>query len=904
MAAAAAEAADNATAVKIKNNTLISKKKQGLLYAVLVYFLSDFCYNKTVNNSIEVAMKKIVAGILAHVDAGKTTLAEAMLYRTGKLRKIGRVDHGDTALDTHTLERERGITIFASQAVFSTDKIEVTLLDTPGHVDFSSETERVLGVLDYAILVISGLDGVQAHTRTLWKLLKVYNVPTFVFVTKMDFARKSRDEIIKNLNSELDGSFIDFSDISTVGEELALCSESMMEKFLGGEVLTDDEIAKAIAARQVIPCFFGSGLKTEGIDESIAAMERFTLQKIYPSSFGAKVFKISHDPQGVRLTHIKVTGGSVKVRDIINDEKVSGIRIYSGAKFAASDEVGAGEICVLTGLDNTCNGQGLGFESSGESAVLEPVMNYRIVLPKECDAQTMLPKLRELEEEDPQLHVSWNSHLREIHVGLMGEVQAEILKSIVAERFGVNIDIDSGRVMYKETIADTVEGVGHYEPLRHYAEVHLIMEPLPRGSGLLFKSDCSEDVLDRNWQRLILMHLGEKQHLGVLTGSPITDMKITLAAGRAHVKHTEGGDFRQATYRAVRQGLMKAKSRLLEPYFSFRLEVPNEQIGRAISDIRMKSGTFDSPEDSGGISILKGKAPVTELNGYASEVAAYTGGRGHLYCESAGYDECHNAEKVIAELAYDPEADLDNTPDSVFCAHGGGFGVKWDKVEEYMHLESCLKKEKPFTPSVNRRNLHIDDKELEAIMEREFGKPKYELYRPKEKAADEENETVELSDRKNYVLVDGYNVIFAWDELKSLADTDLGAARERLMEILCNYGAYTKNDVVLVFDAYKVPGNTGERFDFHNIHVAYTKERELGDVYIERLISEIGKNDRVRVVTSDNLIQLSAVRFGVLRMSAAEFEREVDSVHAKIGKFLDEIREKNSKTTVDEITEI
>ncbi|HCT16134.1 MAG TPA: translation elongation factor G, partial [Ruminococcaceae bacterium] len=613
---------------------------------------------------------------------------------------------------------------------------------------------------------------------------------------------------------------------------------------------------------------------------------------------------ISRDPQGVRLTHIKVTGGSVKVRDIVNDEKISGIRIYSGAKFTTSDEVGAGEICVLTGLDKTYNGQGLGFESSGESAVLEPVMNYRVVLPKDCDAQTMLPKLRELEEEDPQLHVSWNSHLREIHVGLMGEVQAEILKSIVAERFGVNIGIDSGRVMYKETIADTVEGVGHYEPLRHYAEVHLIMEPLPRGSGLRFKSDCSEDVLDRNWQRLILMHLGEKQHLGVLTGSPITDMKITLAAGRAHVKHTEGGDFRQATYRAVRQGLMKAESKLLEPYFSFRLEVPSEQIGRAINDIRMKSGTFDSPEDSGGISILKGKAPVTELNGYASEVAAYTGGRGRLYCESAGYDECHNSEKVIAELAYDPEADLDNTPDSVFCAHGGGFGVKWDKVEEYMHLESCLKKEKPFTPSVNRRNLHIDDKELETIMEREFGKPKYELYRPKVKAADEENGEVELNDRKNYVLVDGYNVIFAWDELKRLADTDLGAARERLMEILCNYSAYTKNDVVLVFDAYKVPGNTGERFDFHNIHVVYTKERELGDVYIERLISEIGKNDRVRVVTSDNLIQLSAVRFGVLRMSAAEFEREVDSVHAKIGRFLDEIREKNPKTKVDEITGI
>lgn len=847
-------------------------------------------------------MKKIVAGILAHVDAGKTTLAEAMLYRTGKLRKIGRVDHGDTALDTHTLERERGITIFASQAVFSTDKIEVTLLDTPGHVDFSSETERTLSVLDYAILVISGLDGVQSHTLTLWKLLKFYNIPTFVFVTKMDFARKSREEIIENLNSELDGEFVDFGDEEAVSENMALCSESLMEKYLSGEEIDEKEIAEAIKLRKIFPCFFGSGLKLDGIDKFIKALEEYTIQPEYPEGFGAKVFKISHDSQGVRLTHVKVTGGSVKVREMIGDEKISGIRIYSGAKFTTADEVESGGICALTGLDKTYNGQGLGFEDAGEKPTLEPVMNYRVVLPDGCDADTLLPKLRELEEEDPQLHVTWNSHLKEIHVGLMGEVQAEILKSIVAERFDVKIDIDSGRVMYKETVENKVEGVGHYEPLRHYAEVHLIMEPLPRGSGLVFKTDCSEDTLDRNWQRLILMHLGEKQHLGVLTGSPITDMKITLAAGRAHIKHTEGGDFRQATYRAVRQGLMQAKLKLLEPYFSFRLEVPSEQIGRAINDIRMKSGSFESPEESGGISVLSGRAPVTELNGYASEVAAYTGGRGRLYCESAGYDDCHNAEKVIAELAYDPEADLENTPDSVFCAHGGGFGVKWNKVGEYMHLESCLEKEKPYTPPVNRRNLHIDDKELEAIMEREFGKPRYELYRPTAKKEDEQS-NFEFAERKSYVLVDGYNVIFAWDELKSLADTDLGAARERLMEILCNYSAYTKNNVVLVFDAYKVPGNTGERFDFHNIHVVYTKERELGDVYIEKLISEIGKNDRVRVVTSDNLIQLSAVRFGVLRMSAAEFEREVDSVHAKIGKFLDEIREKNSKTKIDDIIE-
>ena len=848
-------------------------------------------------------MKKIVVGILAHVDAGKTTLAEAMLYRTGKLRKIGRVDHGDTALDTHALERKRGITIFASQAVMTTDNVKITLLDTPGHVDFSTETERTLSVLDYAILVISGLDGVQSHTLTLWNLLKFYNIPTFVFVTKMDFARKSKEEIIDNLNSELDGEFVDFLDERSTGEAIALCDDDMMEKYVSGVNFTDEEIAKVINGRQIFPCFFGSGLKLEGIGEFIEALEKYTTEPKYTESFGAKIFKISHDPQGVRLTHVKITGGTLRVREMIGKEKINGIRIYSGAKYTTVEEVKSGEICALTGLEKTHNGQGLGFEATGEKPMLEPVMNYRVVLPPEVDADTVLPKLRELEEEDPQLHITWNSHIKEIHVGLMGEVQAEIFKSIVLERFGIKIDIDSGKVMYKETIENTVEGIGHYEPLRHYAEVHLIMEPLSRGSGLIFKSDCSEDALDRNWQRLILMHLSEKQHLGVLTGSPITDMKITLAAGRAHVKHTEGGDFRQATYRAVRQGLMQAKSKLLEPYYSFRLEVPNEQIGRAINDIRMKSGSFDSPENSGGMSVLKGRVPVTELNGYASEVAAYTGGRGRLYCENAGYDDCHNSEKVIAEFNYDPESDLENTPDSVFCAHGGGFGVKWDKVPEYMHLESCLKEEKPYFASVNRRNLHIDDKELEAIMEREFGKPKYELYRPVKKNTDDRQVDFDFSERKSYVLVDGYNVIFAWQELKNIADTDLGAARERLMEIMCNYSAYTKNNVVLVFDAYKVPGNTGERFDFHNIHVVYTKERELGDVYIEKLISEIGKNDRVRVVTSDNLIQLSAVRFGVLRMSAAEFEREVDSVHAKIGKFLDEIREKNPKTKIDDVIE-
>ena len=845
-------------------------------------------------------MKKTVIGILAHVDAGKTTLAEAMLYQTGRLRRLGRVDKGDTAMDTHTLEKERGITIFASQAVMNVGELEITLLDTPGHVDFSAETERTLQVLDYAILVISGLDGVQAHTRTLWKLLSVYRVPTFIFVTKMDFARKSREELMDELKAELSDGCIDFC--SDNDEALAMCREDLLEKYLDGEAITDGEIRELVKSRLAFPCYFGSGLKTEGVDELLGGLEKYVAPSVYPEVFGAKVFKISHDPQGNRLTHIKITGGSLKVRDSLKtgdvEEKVGQIRIYSGAKFTTADEVEAGGVCAVMGLNTTQNGQGLGHEASSGEPILEPVMNYRILLPEGCDAKVMMPKLKLLEEEDPLLRITWNSHLQEIHVGLMGEVQTEILKSLIAERFDVNVEIDSGRVLYKETITNTVEGVGHYEPLRHYAEVHLIMEPLPLGSGLKFATDCSEDTLDRNWQRLILMHLAEKQHLGVLTGSPITDMKITLAAGRAHIKHTEGGDFRQSTYRAVRQGLMQAQSKLLEPYYSFRLEIPPEQLGRAINDIRMRSGTFESPEDSGAMTLLRGTAPVTTLNSYAAEVAAYTGGRGRLSLELAGYNECHDSEKVIEEFNYSPEADLDNTPDSVFCAHGGGFGVKWDKVPEYMHLESCLKKKKPYTPQVNHRNLHIDDKELEAIMEREFGPVKYNLYRPKSDTV-QEQKTVELADRKQYVLVDGYNVIFAWDDLKALAQDNLEAARERLMHILCNYAAFTKNEVVLVFDAYKVPGNTGKHFDFHNIHVAYTKERELGDVYIEKLISQIGKNERVRVVTSDGLIQLSAVRFGVLRMSAAEFEREVDAVHAKIGEVLTELKESTPKTTVE-----
>ena len=847
-------------------------------------------------------MKKTVLGILAHVDAGKTTLAEAILYKTGKVRHLGRVDKGDTVLDSHTLERERGITIFSSQAVFEHNDTQFTLLDTPGHVDFSAETERTLQVLDYAVLVISGLDGVQPHTRTLWKLLDLYNIPTFVFITKMDFARLSKEELMNSLKQELDGNFVDFCDESR-DEELAVCREDLLEKYLESETLDDIDIAELIRSRLAFPCFFGSGLKTDGVDEFLDAIEKYTLPVKYPETFGAKVFKITHDRTD-RLVHLKITGGALKVRDTVaigsKQAKISGIRIYSGEKFTPVEKAEAGTVCAVVGLDDAKNGQGLGYEASSKEPVLEPVMNYRIILPNGCDPQTFLPKLKLIEEEDPLLRVKWNPHLQEIYVGLMGEVQTEILKSLISERFGVDVEIDSGKVLYKETIISKTEGVGHYEPLRHYAEVHLIMEPLPAGSGLVFESGCSEDSLDGNWQRLILMHLQEKEHLGVLTGSPITDMKITLAAGRAHIKHTEGGDFRQATYRAVRQGLMQAECKLLEPYFNFRLKIPSEHIGRAINDIRMRSGKFDPPEESDGMTLLKGTAPVITLNSYASEVAAYTGGRGSLFCESAGYAECHNSEKVIEDFGYNPESDLENTPDSVFCAHGGGFTVKWDKVPEYMHIESCLKKEIPYTPVVNHRNIHIDDKELEAIMEREFGPVKYNLYRTKKQEQPQER-FVDFEKKKQYVIVDGYNVIFAWSDLKSLAEQSLESARERLMQILCNYAAFTNYNVILVFDAYKVPGSQTKSFDYHNIHVVFTKERELGDVYIQKLVSEIGKNENVRVVTSDGLIQLTAVQAGVLRMSAAEFEKEVDSVHAKIGEVLDEIKEKTPKSNIGDV---
>ena len=846
-------------------------------------------------------MKKAVIGILAHVDAGKTTLAEAILYRTGIMRKLGRVDHGDTVMDTNSIERERGITIFSSQAQIKYDDIEIALLDTPGHVDFSAETERTLSVLDYAILVISGTDLVQSHTRTLWKLLELYHVPTFLFVTKMDFARFSREEMIASLKAELSENCIDFTELSddSVKEQLAMCREDLLEKYLESGEVEDTAICEIIKSRLCFPCYFGSGLKLDGVDEFLGGLNTYVSENAYPDKFGAKVYKISHDAQGNRLTHMKITGGTLNVRDIVCDnEKVNQIRFYTGSKFATSDTASAGQVCAVTGLTKTKNGMGLGFENTAGEPVLEPVMRYRINIPSDVTPQVAIQKLKILEEEDPQLHITWNEHLQEINVGLMGKVQAEILKSLIFDRFSMDVTIDSGRVMYKETIENTVEGVGHYEPLRHYAEVHLILEPLSRGSGLVFDTKCSEDVLDRNWQRLILTHLYEKQHLGVLTGSPITDMKITLAAGRAHIKHTEGGDFRQSTYRAVRNGLMYAKSILLEPYYAFKIYLPPENLGRAINDIRLADGEFEIGEDAGGLSCIFGRAPVNALNDYASVLAAYTGGRGRITLDLDGYDLCKNPEKVIAEYNYDPEADLDNTPDSVFCAHGGGFPVKWNRIKEYMHLESCLEtiREKP---EVIRRNIHIDDKELEAIMEREFGPVKRPVYTPAKGEPVDNPEIYSAINRKKWFIVDGYNVIFAWDDLSALAEKDIDAARSALCDILSNYSSFTKYNVVLVFDAYKVQGGQGKRFEKGGISICYTKENETADMYIEKLVSQIGKNEQVRVVTSDGLIQLSAVRSGVLRVSAREFESEVEKVSGEIQNVLKRLHNR-AKTSIGE----
>ena len=829
-------------------------------------------------------------GLLAHVDAGKTTLSEALLYVSGARRTLGRVDHRDAYLDTHSLERARGITIFSKQARMETEKHRITLVDTPGHVDFSTEAERTMPILDCAVLVISGTDGVQAHTATLWRLLERYHVPTFLFVNKMDLPGLEKDALMQQLQEQLSPACVDFTaNEDEIAEAAAMCDEALLENYLETGTVTTGNLRGLIARRKLFPCCFGSALKLAGVDKLLEILDIYAPEKAYSPEFSAKVYKISRDAQGNRLSWLKVTGGNLKVRSILNyvnqkgeskEEKLVQLRLYSADKFTAVEEVTAGQLVAVTGLTETYAGQSLGAEPEGDPYALEPVMTYRVNLPKGCDPTQILPKLRLLEEEDPQLHLLMENS--QLHVQIMGKVQLEIFRSQVQQRFGLDITLDDQRIFYKETIENTVEGVGHFEPLRHYAECHLLLEPLPRGSGLVFDTVCPTDVLDISYQKLIIGHLSEKVHRGVLTGAPITDMKITLLVGKAHLKHTEGGDFRQATYRAVRQGLMQAKSVLLEPWYDFVLTMPTEQIGRAITDIRAMGGEFDAPDSAGSLSTLKGTVPASEVKDYADTVAAYTQGKGRLQLTLKGYAPCHNTEAVLAETGYDPEADVENTPDSVFCAHGAGFNVKWHQVKDYMHLESGLKEEK--APQIITRNVHVDDKELEKIMQREFGNVRTPLYNVKASNRPATEEIHIRPPKQKYIIVDGYNIIFAWDELAEQARADLDAARRQLCDILSSFAGYTKCRLVVVFDGYKQKGNPGEKTQFHNIQVVYTKEGETADAYIEALAHEIGNNYAVRVASSDSLVQLSSFGSGVLRLSARELRLEVDAVRKEMGK--------------------
>ena len=949
-------------------------------------------------------MKKLVVGILAHVDAGKTTLAESLLYLTGSIRKLGRVDHKNAFLDTYDLERARGITIFSKQAVFTHKEQDITLLDTPGHVDFSAEMERTLQVLDYAILVISGSAGVQGHTETLWRLLNRYKIPTFLFVNKMDMEGTDRKRLLEELKSKLSDVCVDFSSgqkPEEFRENLAMCDEYVLEKYMDNQTIDPNDIITLIAGRKVFPCYFGSALKVEGVEEFLDGLAEYTRNISYPDQFGAKVFKISRDDQGKRLTFLKITGGNLKVKMLLTnrktsekpegkdedwDEKVDQIRIYSGSKYEAVEEAGAGTICAISGLNKTYPGEGLGIEAVSDMPSLQPVLNYQVILPQGCDVTPMLAKLRQLEEEDPQLHIVWSEQLKEIHVQLMGEIQLEILKSLILERFGVNVEFGTGNIVYKETILEPVVGVGHFEPLRHYAEVHLLLEPSEAGSGLQFFTRCSEDVLDRNWQHLILTHLEEREHVGVLTGSAITDMKITLLTGRAHIKHTEGGDFRQATYRAVRHGLRIAKSILLEPYYQFTLEVPSESIGRAMSDIQRMSGEFDPPEIKEDMAVLTGSVPVASMEGYLNEVNAYTRGRGRLFCTLKGYAPCHNTEEIMNAFEYDSEGDFNNPTGSVFCANGAGFVVEWDKVEDYMHLDSGwrrpkadvseevptgdlsneakgelqsgirsgtqngiqseLKNELRQNTAINRADTRYSDslkldQELEAIFERTFGPIKQNINKSQGSLGYEKKQTVareqasgqvtgqvkgqingkfvgqangqingkyvgkstgqinglatgyanvnkingkEQESVQDYLLVDGYNIIFSWDELNELAKMNMDAARNKLMDILCNYQGFKKCVLILVFDAYKVKGGIGAVQDYHNIHVVYTKEAETADQYIEKVTHEIARKHRVTVATSDALEQLIIMGQGASRLSANDLREEVLRIVNQIRK--------------------
>ena len=846
---------------------------------------------------------KIVLGILAHVDSGKTTLAESMLYLSGSIRKLGRVDHKNAFFDNYELERARGITIFSKQAQLQYHDKEICLLDTPGHVDFSAEMERTLQVLDYAILVISATDGIQGHTMTLWQLLKRYRIPVFLFINKMDINGTDKEEIFDVLQTKLDESCVDFSiaenDENAFWDNLAMCSEELMESFLEDGKLSIAEIAKTISERKVFPCFFGSALKQEGIGEFLSGICTYMEEKDYPDAFSARVFKIASDEQKNRLTYMKITGGVLRTKDILGEgEKVDQIRIYAGNQFRAVNEAAAGTICAVTGLAKTFSGEGLGALVGSHIPVLEPVLNYGIEVLDQCNIHDFYIKMCGLSQEYPELNVIWNEKSQQVQVQVMGAVQLEILKSIIYERFGVNVSFGTGNIVYKETIAAPVVGIGHFEPLRHYAEVHLLLEPLERGSGLVFATNCSEDLLDKNWQRLILTHLEEKKHVGVLTGSEITDMRISLIAGRAHQKHTEGGDFRQATYRAVRQGLKSGQSVLLEPVYAFRLEVPQEYVGRAMTDIQRRNGSFEGPVIENDLAVITGQAPAALMQDYQLEVTSYSKGLGRFSCSLCGYDVCHNAEDVIQNMGYDLEGDTDNPTGSIFCSHGAGYYIGWDQVAEYAHIDNGLfdrKEDDDHISQNNKRNISefgdmfIAQEEIDEIFERTFGNAKKkrnswsrrivssgeENYKGKEHAHQYEDET-------EYLLVDGYNIIFSWDELRSLSETNIDSARDKLMDIMCNYQGYKKVELILVFDAYKVHGGKGEVFDYHNIHVVYTKEAETADQYIEKVTHEIGKKHKVVVATSDRLEQMIVWGQGAKRLSAQGLREEIETINNEI----------------------
>ena len=853
------------------------------------------------------AKKHCCIGVLAHVDAGKTTLSEGLLYVSGTLRKLGRVDHQNAFLDTEALERERGITIFAKQAELVTDTAHITLLDTPGHVDFSAEMERTLQVLDCAILVISGTDGVQSHTRTLWRLLKRYEVPTFLFINKMDLNGADKAALMDDLTRDLDTGCVDFTAPPEERDEnAAMGSEEALEQFLETGTIPDDMLAGLIARRKIFPCWFGSALKVEGVEEFLAGLSRYAVQPDYPVQFGAKVFKISRDSQGARLTWLKITGGSLKAKTILSggsedarwQEKADQLRIYSGTKFKVADEVTAGSVVAVTGLTRTYPGQGFGCEPDSPGAVLEPVLTYQLILPDGVDPHTALPRLKQLEEEDPMLRIVWSERWKEIHVQLMGQIQLEVLQRLISDRFGMVVTFGSGTIVYKETIANTVEGVGHFEPLRHYAEAHLLMEPGERGSGIRVTSACPTDQLDLNWQRLIFTHVLEREHPGVLTGSPITDIKFTVVAGKAHLKHTEGGDFRQATYRAIRQGLMQAENILLEPFYDFRLELPADSVGRAMTDIQSMGGSVDAPEQEGELTVLTGFAPVAGLRDYWQDVTAYTRGRGRLSCTVRGYEPCKDQARIVAEMGYDPERDTDNPADSVFCSHGSGDIVKWNKVFDHMHVHSGIDlnpktEEIPAEPS-RRRNSGgsiEQDKQLLAIFERTYGKVERRAFEPiKAPARTQLSEKYNIREQHSgpeYLLVDGYNIIFAWEELSALAKQDVSAARGVLTDILCNYRGYQKCEVILVFDAYKVKGNPGSVEKVNGIYVVYTKEAETADAYIEKTTYDLGRHHRVRVATSDGLEQVIILGHGALRLSARAFKAEVEQAQGAISRLID-----------------